>query len=218
MKAPFSLKPLPYGFHDLEPMISQKIVDHHYNGHHGTYIKNLNALVKDTPYEAMTLQKIIKHSWKHLHEEKDRKIFNNAAQVFNHDFYWMSMKPAKMPEINWESHPLHGAIVHEFGNMEDFEKAFAAKAMEQFGSGWVWLCKGGDKESSFNLSIEKTSNAEVPFLCGKKVPLLVCDVWEHAYYLDYQQHRGSYVGHWLKSLANWEFACNNYEAHDLWRD
>lgn len=209
---------MPYNHHDLEPIISAKTLDHHHNGHHGTYVKNLNALVEGTPYESMTLQKIMKHSWKQKDQDKDPKIFNNAAQIFNHDFYWMSMKPVKQKTVYWEQHPLHQSLLHSFETMENFEKLFVQKALEQFGSGWIWLCKGDNKESSLGLSLEKTANGEVPFLCGKKIPLLVCDLWEHAYYLDYQQNRKNYVEHWLKSLVNWEFACNNYEAHELWID
>ena len=186
------LPPLPYAHDVLTPYISAETLDYHYGKHHKAYVTNLNGLIAGTEFEKMDLEGIIRSS--------SGKIFNNAAQVWNHTFYWHSLTPEgkRAPAGR-----LADLIVEAFGSFEEFQKQFAACALGAFGSGWAWLVK----KPSGQLDIRSTSNAQPAFLNGD-APLLTCDVWEHAYYIDYRNDRGAYVkAFW--NVANWEFAEQN---------
>jgi len=192
---PYALPPLPYKEDALAPAISANTLGFHYGKHHKTYVDNLNGLLKDTPDLAgLSLEDLIK---KTASDTAKAGHFNNAAQVWNHTFYWNSMRPkgggaptGKMLEL----------VNASFGDYGKFKEAFLTAAKTQFGSGWVWLVLDGSK-----LVVDKTGNADTPMARGKKC-LLTCDVWEHAYYLDYQNKRPDYVTAFLDSLLNWEFA------------
>lgn len=193
----FTLAPLPYADSALAPIISANTLGFHYGKHHKTYVDNLNNLVKGTANEAATLEAIIAGA---AGKADQAGIFNNAAQAWNHSFYWNSLKP------NGGGKPtgkLAQMIDSDLGGYDTFRKDFAATAVSQFGSGWGWLVVEGGK-----LKIVKTGNAEVPFTKGQK-PLLTIDVWEHAYYLDYQNKRADYVNALIDKLLNWDFAAAN---------
>jgi len=196
-KGRFTLPKLPWPENALEPVISARTVSFHYGKHHKAYVDKLNELVAGTPYESMTLEEIVQKSAKN---GKDKAIFNNAAQAWNHDFYWESM----MPKGGTPSGRILDALKSSFGGVKEFNAAFAKAAVEQFGSGWAWLVKGTDGK----LKIETTANADTPIAHGGK-PLLVADVWEHAYYLDFQNRRPDHIQAWLDKLANWAFAEKN---------
>ena len=194
------LPPLPYPENALAPIISAETVSYHYGKHHKGYLDNLNKLVAGTELSDLSLEKIIT-----VTAEKPDKIamFNNAAQAWNHAFYWNSLKP------NGGGEPpamLKQKIEASFGSVEAFKKELATAATSQFGSGWAWLVLDGDK-----LKVVKTGNADVPFTKGMK-PLVTIDVWEHAYYLDYQNRRADYVNGVLDKLINWEFAARNLNS------
>jgi Fe-Mn family superoxide dismutase len=189
-----SLMSLPYAQHALEPHLSEKTIQFHYGKHHKGYVDTLNTLILGTPYETQNLEDIIRTSYK-----KDEKIFNNAAQIWNHDFYWSSLTPHPMLPKGTLLH----ALQRDFGSLEAFLEAFLALGLSQFGSGWCWLVK----DVKGTLSVVKTSNADLPWIHGL-TPLLTCDVWEHAYYLDYQNLRKDYMVA-LRTLFNWEFAEKN---------
>lgn len=193
------LPPLPYEENALEPFMSARTLSFHYGKHHQTYLDNLNKLIEGTEFENMTLEQIIQESYKN---PQQGGIFNNAAQVWNHSFFWNSLSPTgnKRP-----SPPFLNVIEKSFGSYENFSQEFKKTALSQFGSGWCWLVKEGN-----TLKIIKTSNADTPLVLGKK-PLLTCDVWEHAYYLDYQNKRADYLDTFLTSLINWNFAENNFQ-------
>lgn len=198
-KVPFTLPKLPYAEDALAPVISAKTISFHYGKHHATYVKTLNELIAGTAYEGLSLDEIVVRAA----ADKDaaaRKIFNNAAQAWNHDFYWHSMIPKSVAPAG----KIKGALEKNFGDLDAFKKAFAQAAVGQFGSGWTWLVKGKDGA----LKIEATSNADTPIAHGGR-PLLVVDVWEHAYYLDYQNRRADHVAAWLDKLVNWSFADQN---------
>lgn len=196
-KSPFTLPKLPYAEDALAPVISAKTMSFHYGKHHKAYVDNLNKLIEGTPYAELSLVEIIKKSAK---DEKAKGIFNNSAQVWNHDFYWHSMTP----KGGAPSGKIKQAIDESFGDVEKFLAAFNTAAVGQFGSGWAWLVsKGGNK-----LAIETTSNADTPLAHGGK-PLLVADVWEHAYYLDFQNRRPDHIQAWMDKLINWSFAEEN---------
>lgn len=193
----FVLAPLPYADNALEPVITANTLSFHYGKHHKTYVDNLNNLVKGTELEGQSLEQII-----HAVAGKTDKagIFNNAAQVWNHMFYWHSLSP------NGGGEPpaaLKQKIEQSFGSLDACKKEFANAAMTQFGSGWAWLVQDGNK-----ITIAKTGNAESPITQNVR-PLLTIDVWEHAYYLDYQNRRVDYVNTILDKLINWEFAQAN---------
>ena len=188
---------LPYAENALEPVVSAKTISFHYGKHHKAYADKLNELVAGTAYEQMSLEEIVK---KAAGNDKDKLIFNNAAQLWNHDFYWQSMAP-KGGEPTGK---LADALKSSFGGVKEFKEAFAKAAVAQFGSGWAWLVKGKDGK----LEIATTSNADTPIAHGKTA-LLGADVWEHAYYLDYQNRRPDHVKDWLDKLANWSFAEKN---------
>ena len=193
----FTLPPLPYAENALEPVISANTISFHYGKHHKTYVDNLNNLVKGTDYENAPLEKIITETA----GKADRApLFNNAAQIWNHTFYWNSLKG------NGGGKPtgkIAQMIDSAFGGYDNFRKELSATTVSQFGSGWGWLVQDGGA-----LKIVKTANAEVPFTKGQK-PLLTIDVWEHAYYLDHQNKRAAYVDAVIDKLLNWEFAAQN---------
>jgi Fe-Mn family superoxide dismutase len=193
----FTLPPLPYADGALAPVISANTIGFHYGKHHKTYVDNLNNLVKGSAYEGATLEKIIADS---AGKADQAGIFNNSAQIWNHTFYWNSLKPNGGGK---PSGKLAAMIDSDLGGFDNFKKELAATTVSQFGSGWGWLVVDGGK-----LKIVKTGNAEVPFTKGQK-PLLTIDVWEHAYYLDYQNKRADYVNALIDKLLNWDFAAEN---------
>ena len=186
------LPPLPFAKDALEPVISAETIDYHYGKHHQAYVNNLNKLIAGTEYEDMALEDIIKQS--------SGGIFNNAAQVFNHTFYWHCLAPDAGGKPEGE---LADAIDQAFGSFEAFKEKFSATAATTFGSGWAWLVKDSDGK----LEIISTSNAGTPLTEDKK-PLLTCDVWEHAYYIDYRNARPSYIEKFW-DLVNWDFVAGN---------
>jgi Fe-Mn family superoxide dismutase len=194
MKTSFQLPPLPFDREDLAPYISEKTISIHYGKHHQAYVDNLNRLVTDTALADEPLDKIIQST---VGVPDNASIFNNAAQVWNHSFFWQSMKKhgGGTPKGR-----LLEMIEKSFGGFENFKANFVSIAVSQFGSGWAWLVQNND-----SLNIIQTANAETPIAHGK-TPLLTCDVWEHAYYLDYQNKRKDFVEAFLGHLANWEFA------------
>jgi Fe-Mn family superoxide dismutase len=196
-KAQFTLPKLPYAESALEPAISSKTISFHHGKHHKAYVDKLNELIAGTTYEEMSLEDIVAKSAK---SEKDKAIFNNAGQAWNHDFYWKSMAP-KGGEPTGK---LKDALQSSFGGLKEFKETFTKAAVAQFGSGWAWLVKGKDGK----LKITTTSNADTPIARGE-TPLLTADVWEHAYYLDYQNRRPDHIKAWLDKLANWSFAEKN---------
>ena len=196
----FVLPPLPYANTALEPYISANTFSFHYSKHHQAYVTNLNNLVKDTPMASMSLEQVIMESAK---DTTKAGIFNNAAQVWNHTFYWDSMKPNGGGKPSGE---LAKKIDADFGGYDKFVEAFKQAATTQFGSGWAWLVLDGDK-----LKVTKTGNADLPMAHGQKA-LLTIDVWEHAYYLDFQNKRPDYITTFLDKLVNWDFAAKNLDA------
>lgn len=190
------LMDLPYATDALEPYISKQTVSLHYGKHHKGYVEKVNRLITGTPHETQSLEEIIISSAKN----GQTTIFNNAAQVFNHRFYWNSLRP------NGGGQPegaIKDAIKKSFGGYDQFAEIFHKFATAQFGSGWTWLVAEGDK-----LTLLNTSNADTPVVTNKH-PLLTLDLWEHAYYLDYQNKRGAYIQAFLKHLINWPFADSN---------
>jgi Fe-Mn family superoxide dismutase len=195
--SPHVLPPLPYAENALEPVITANTIRFHYGKHHKGYADNLNKLVAGTEYADLPLEKIVTATA----GRSDRTaIFNNAAQLWNHTFYWKSMKARGGGE---PPAALKQKLEASFGGVDAFKKELAAAATSQFGSGWAWLVVAGDK-----LKVVKTANADLPMTAGMK-PLLTIDVWEHAYYLDYQNRRADYVNAVLDKLINWEFALQN---------
>jgi len=188
----FQLPELHYSRDALAPHISVETIGYHYGKHHLAYATNLNRLIKRTPWEAMSLEEIITGA--------DGAIYNNAAQVWNHSFYWNGLSPQGGGEPHGE---LGEMIVRDFGSYEKFKEAFTMTAATHFGSGWVWLVMDGDRK----LSIMATQNAGCP-LREDRTPILTCDVWEHAYYIDYRNDRPQYIeAFW--NVANWDFAETN---------
>jgi Fe-Mn family superoxide dismutase len=198
MTGPFNLAPLPFGDAALEPAISSRTLSFHYYKHHQAYVDTLNALVEKTKFADMKLEKIIQVTVKPV-DEKERKIFDNAAQVWNHDFYWRSLSPAKTKP----SGDLASAIARDFGSTASLIAQLAEAGKNQFGSGWAWLVSKDGK-----LSVEKTSNAMTPMAKAINC-LLAIDVWEHAYYLDYQNARPKYLEAVLANILNWDHAAEN---------
>lgn len=195
--SPHVLPPLPYGEAALEPVISARTVGFHYGKHHLGYVNNLNKLVAGTDLAEMSLERIILAT---AGVAEKTAVFNNAAQVWNHTFYWAGMRPHGGGKPG-------GALVErieaDFGGFESLRKQLAAAALGQFGSGWAWLVLDAGK-----LKVVKTGNADNPLTQGMK-PLLTLDVWEHAYYLDYQNRRGDYIDAVLAKLVNWDFVAEN---------
>jgi Fe-Mn family superoxide dismutase len=189
----FTLPPLPYDKSALAPHISAETLEYHYGKHHQTYVTTLNKLTEGKPEATKSLEEVILSS--------EGPLFNNAAQVWNHTFYWSSMKPNGGGQPTGD---LAAAITRDFGSFEKFSEAFTTAGTTQFGSGWAWLVLGKDKK----LAVTKTPNADLPLKHGEKA-LLTMDVWEHAYYIDYRNARPKYIETFLKSLANWDFALEN---------
>jgi Fe-Mn family superoxide dismutase len=195
--SPHVLPPLPYADNALEPIITANTIGFHYGRHHKGYLDNLNKLVAGTEYADLSLEKIITST---AGRPDTTAVFNNAAQLWNHTFYWNSMRSKGGGE---PPAALKQRIEASFGSVDACRKELASAAVSQFGSGWAWLVLDGDK-----LKVVKTANADVPLTAGTK-PLLTVDVWEHAYYLDYQNRRADYVNAVLDKLINWEFALQN---------
>ena len=189
----FELPALPYAMNALEPYISERTMEFHYGKHHKAYVDNLNKLIAGTHFEQMSLEEIIR---KTAGKTEYAGIFNNAAQAWNHAFFWTCMQPGGGGEPTGE---MKKKIERSFGGYDKFREEFATAATTQFGSGWAWLAE--DAESG-KLKVIKTANADTPIAHGLK-PLLTVDVWEHAYYLDYQNRRPDFVNAFLDHLAKW---------------
>jgi Fe-Mn family superoxide dismutase len=192
-----TLPDLPYAENALEPVITAKTISFHYGKHHKTYVDNLNKFIVDTEFADLPQEKIITGA---AGKADKVAIFNNAAQVWNHTFFWKSLKPGGGGE---PPAALKAKMESAFGGVDACKKELASMAVSQFGSGWAWLVLDGD-----TLKVVKTSNADCPLTTSMK-PLLTIDVWEHAYYLDYQNRRADYVNAVLDKLVNWEFALQN---------
>jgi Fe-Mn family superoxide dismutase len=188
------LPKLPYAMDALAPHISKETFEFHYGKHHQAYVTNLNGLIKGTEFENSTLEDIIKKS--------SGGVFNNAAQVWNHTFFWSSMKPAGGGK---PAGALAAAIDKKWGSFDAFKEAFTKSAVGNFGSGWTWLVKKADG----SVDLVNTSNAGTVLTTADKA-LLTIDVWEHAYYIDFRNARPKFVETFLGSLANWDFAAKNY--------
>ena len=192
-----ALRELPYAMDALEPAMSQEAVHYHYDKHHAGYVDKLNALIEGTEFSEMPLEEIIHKSADRL----DAAVFNNAAQVFNHDMFWHSMSPGetRLPEGEFAR-----AVRQDFGNIEKLREEFRFSALTLFGSGWVWLVS-----DSGRLRIVTTGNAGTPLVEGLE-PLIALDVWEHAYYLDNKNDRAAYVDAFLNELVDWAAASDRY--------
>ncbi|MBW5802502.1 superoxide dismutase [Coxiella endosymbiont of Ornithodoros amblus] len=191
----FELPDLPYKLNVLEPHISQETLEYHHGKHHRAYVNKLNKLIKGTPFEKESLEEIIRKS--------DGGIFNNAAQHWNHTFYWHCMSPDSAEDPSGE---LASAIDKTFGSLDKFKSLFTNSANNHFGSGWAWLVK--DKNGK--LEVLSTVNAQNPMTEGKK-PLMTCDVWEHAYYIDTRNDRPKYVNNFWQ-VVNWDFVMKNFKS------
>jgi Fe-Mn family superoxide dismutase len=189
---PIELPPLPWAKDALEPHISKETIEFHYGKHHQTYVTKLNELIANTDKAGKSLEEIVKSS--------QGPTFNNAAQVWNHTFYWNSIKPKAGGQ---PTGAVANAIKESFGSYDAFRKEFVEAATTQFGSGWAWLVKDGSK-----LKVVKTPNAETPLTTAAK-PILTIDVWEHAYYIDYRNARPKYIDTFMDQLINWDFANAN---------
>ncbi len=187
------LPELPYAMDALQPHISKETLEFHYGKHHQTYVTNLNNLIKGTEFENMALEEIVKKS--------AGGMFNNAAQMWNHTFYWYCLKPSGGGQ---PSGALGDAINKKFGSFDEFKKQFTQTCVTTFGSGWGWLVKNADG----SIELMSTSNAQSPMTSGKTA-LLTCDVWEHAYYVDYRNRRPDYVAAFW-NLVNWDFVAKNF--------
>ena len=189
------LPDLPYAMDALQPHISKETLEFHYGKHHQTYVTNLNNLIKGTEFENMALEDIVKKS--------SGGMFNNAAQIWNHTFYWFCLKPDGGGQ---PTGALAEAINKKFGSFDEFKKQFTQTCITTFGSGWGWLVKNADG----SIELMSTSNAQSPMTSGKTA-LLTCDVWEHAYYVDYRNRRPDYVAAFW-NLVNWDFVAKNFAA------
>jgi Fe-Mn family superoxide dismutase len=189
----FELPPLPYPKDALAPHMSERTLEFHHGKHHATYINNLNGLIEGTDAEGKPLEEIIQAA-------PPGGLFNNAAQTWNHSFFWNCLSPNGGGDPDGD---LRAAIEQSFGSVDDFKQQFTDKAKTLFGSGWTWLVK-----SANGLEIVQTKDADLPLAHGQTA-LITLDVWEHAYYLDYQNGRPAYIETWLGNLANWEFASEN---------
>ena len=188
-----TLPPLPYAIDALAPHISKETLEFHYGKHHQTYVTNLNNLIKGTEFDAMSLEDIVRKS--------NGGMFNNAAQIWNHTFYWSSLSPQGGGQ---PTGALAAAVNAKWGSFDAFKDAFTKSAVGNFGSSWTWLVKKADG----SLDIVNTSNAATP-VTGADKPLLTCDLWEHAYYIDYRNRRPDYMAAFW-SLVNWDFAASNF--------
>ncbi|OOE70361.1 superoxide dismutase [Fe] [Salinivibrio kushneri] len=190
----FQLPELPFAKDALEPHISKETLDYHYDKHHNTYVVKLNGLIEGTDFEGKSLEEIIKNS--------SGGVFNNAAQVWNHTFYWHCLSPNGGGEPTGD---VADAITKTFGSFDEFKTQFTNAAVTNFGSGWTWLVKKADG----SVAIVNTSNAETPLTHDGETPLLTVDVWEHAYYIDYRNVRPDYLAAFWK-LVNWDFVAKNF--------
>ena len=188
----FTLPPLPYDKKALAPHISEETLEYHHGKHHKAYVDNLNKLLEGKPEASKSLEEVILSS--------EAGVFNNAAQIWNHTFYWHSMKPNGGGQPTGD---LLAAINRDFGSVEKFAEQFSQAGATQFGSGWAWLVLEKGK-----LAVTKTPNADLPLKHGQTA-LLTMDVWEHAYYIDYRNARPKYIETFLKSLVNWDYALEN---------
>jgi Fe-Mn family superoxide dismutase len=195
----FQLPELPYALDDLEPHISRRTLALHHGKHHRGYVDKLNGLVEGTDWAERELREVVQET---CGKPELASVFNNAAQVWNHSFFWLSMNPQGGGAPEGE---MALRIEREFGDVESFRRNFREAALGQFGAGWAWLVLDAGM-----LRITTTSNADTPVAHGLQ-PLLAIDVWEHAYYLDHQNDRAAYVDAWLDNLVNWEFASVNFE-------
>jgi Fe-Mn family superoxide dismutase len=195
----FELPPLDFALDALEPHISARTMEFHYDKHHRTYVSKLNQLVEGSPPARMSLEDVMRRS---ADSPSGQALFNNAAQAWNHAFFWKCMKPKGGGA---PSGALAERLKGNFGGYDKFRTAFLDAATSQFGSGWAWLVQSGDK-----LEVIATSNADNPLVRGK-IPLLTCDVWEHAYYLDYQNRRADFVKAFVDHLVNWEYAASQLQ-------
>lgn len=193
-----TLPDLPYAYDALEPHVSRRTLEFHHDKHHKTYVDKANELIKGTKHETAALEDIVRDAAK-----EGGLLFNNAAQAWNHGFFWHCMAPKAGGQ---PSKSVGKAIERSFGGYDAFRKAFTEAALTQFGSGWAWLALDGDK-----LKVTKTANADTPLAHGQ-VPLLTVDVWEHAYYLDYQNRRVDFVNAFLDHLVNWQYVESNLLA------
>lgn len=189
----FTLPALPYEMDALAPHISKETLEYHYGKHHNTYVVNLNNLVEGTEYANKSLEEIIRSS--------NGGVFNNAAQVWNHTFYWHCLNPNGGNEPTGD---VLTAIEKSFGSFAEFKTEFSKTAITTFGSGWAWLVKNADG----SLALQSTSNAATPLTDSSVTPLLTCDVWEHAYYIDYRNARPTYLDAFW-NLVNWDFVAEN---------
>lgn len=190
----FQLPELPYSLNALEPYISQETLEYHHGKHHRAYVTKLNELIPNTEYASLSLENIIRKA-------PPGPIFNNAAQVWNHTFYWHCMKPKGGGNPSGD---LAKAIEQYFGSIQQFQDKMTEAGLTQFGSGWAWLVK----TEAGKLEVVKTSNAENP-MTQNKIPLLTCDVWEHAYYIDTRNDRGKYINHFWQ-VVNWDYVAKNF--------
>lgn len=190
----FQLPELPYSLNALEPYISQETLEYHHGKHHRAYVTKLNELIPNTEYASLSLENIIRKA-------PPGPIFNNAAQVWNHTFYWHCMKPKGGGNPSGD---LAKAIEQHFGSIQQFQDKMTEAGLTQFGSGWAWLVK----TEAGKLEVVKTSNAENP-MTQNKIPLLTCDVWEHAYYIDTRNDRGKYINHFWQ-VVNWDYVAKNF--------
>ena len=191
----YKLPPLPYAMDALEPAMSKETLEYHYGKHHQAYVKELNNLIKGTKFENATLEQIIATA--------SGPLFNNAAQTWNHTFFWNCMAPRGGGE---PTGALAHAIGEKWGSYAQFKEAFSKSAVSNFGSGWTWLVVRSD-----GINIVNTDDADNPLTSGDE-PLLTLDVWEHAYYIDYRNERPKFVDAFFKNLVNWEFALRNYDS------
>jgi len=192
-----TLPDLPYAATALDPHISERTLEFHHGKHHATYVTNANNMIKDTPLADASLEDIIAAA---AADADKAGLFNNAAQIWNHTFFWNSLSPSGGGQPGGD---LGKRIDADFGSYDKFREAFVTAATTQFGSGWAWLVEDGGK-----LAVTKTANADTPLTAGQK-PLLTIDVWEHAYYLDYQNRRPDFINAYLDNLMNWEIAESN---------
>ncbi len=196
------LPPLPYALDALAPFISKQTLDFHYNKHHAAYVKTTNDLIANTDMQDKSLSDIVLES---AADAVFSKLFNNAAQAWNHGFFWNSLTPYQQNQQIPDD--LQTQIIADFGSVEQMKSDLKAAAVGRFGSGWAWLVSDAG-----TLKVISTSNAETPLTQGNLVPLLCIDVWEHAYYLDYQNRRADFVDSVINHLLNWQFAYQNWKG------
>jgi Fe-Mn family superoxide dismutase len=196
---PFTLPDLPYPTGALDPVISARTLEFHHGKHHKAYVDTLNKLLDGKPLASEPLERVIQEA---AGDPAQTLVFNNAGQIWNHNFFWQSLKPGGGGAPSGE---IAALIERDFGGYDEFAAEFKQAATTQFGSGWAWLVEEGGR-----LKVVKTANADLPLVHGQKA-LLTCDVWEHAYYLDYQNRRADFVQAFLDKLVNWEFANRNLQ-------